>query len=107
MDWLTRFAPYGRDIGGVLCLALGLMTVVALWFPGATSGLLAAWGRFLRLWLGWGAVWVPVVLFWLGASALQPKREKLGVLFWGRFLALELCALFSLALLSALGGGIH
>lgn len=104
MDWLTRFTPYGRDIGGVLCLALGLMTVVALWFPGATSGLLAAWGRFLRLWLGWGAVWVPVVLFWLGASALQPKREKLGVLFWGRFLALELCALFSLALLSALGG---
>ncbi len=102
-DWLTRFARYGRDFSGVFCLSLALMTLVALFVPQATSGLLAAWGDLLRLWLGWGAVWAPALLFLLGVRLFRRELRPSGI-FWARFVALELAAFLSLALLAAVGG---
>ena len=102
-DLLAHFARFGRDIAGVFCLSLALMTLAALFVPQATSGLLAAWGDLLRLWLGWGATWAPALLILLGVRLFRRELRSSAV-FWARFVALEFAAFLSLALLAAAGG---
>ncbi|MCX8061029.1 MAG: DNA translocase FtsK [Anaerolineales bacterium] len=100
---LTRFRRFSRDIGGVLALALAAMTFFGLLLPDLTAGLLAVWIRFLRLWFGWGSLWVVAGLVWLGVVLFYRERLNLPALL-SKLIAWEAVAFASLALLSVLGG---
>jgi S-DNA-T family DNA segregation ATPase FtsK/SpoIIIE len=106
-DWLERiarfqlhFGRYIRDAIGVLLVAVALMALLATW--GDTGGaLLRPAAVFASTWLGWGTLLLVAALTYGGAVMIsrRPNRPR-----WGRVLALELAGLFSLALLSMLGG---
>ena len=101
----TRFERFAWDIGGVLCIALALMTLLAIWFPDSAGGLLVMWGEFLRKWMGWGAFWMAVWVFalavWMFRHRIAPYASKS---FFGRFIFLEIAAFSSLAFLSVING---
>ncbi len=102
---LTNLERYAWDILGIFCLSLALMTLVALFMPELSRGVLSWWTGILQLWLGWGSLWVVVTLASVGLSLLRRKTQ--GTLFqiaWWRILMLELAAFASLALLAVLGG---
>ena len=63
MTTLTRFQRFAWDVGGILLLALALMSLLAILLPEAGSGvLLGWWAGFLATWFGWGAVWVVLAI---------------------------------------------
>jgi S-DNA-T family DNA segregation ATPase FtsK/SpoIIIE len=103
-DFLAHFARFVWDIAGVFCLALALMTLLALAAPGLTSGLLTRWGEFLRDWFGWGAYWVALLVGLLGGWIFRSRAELSAGALWGRFVLLETAAFASLGLLASLGG---
>lgn len=102
---LVRFRRFFWDIGGVICLALAFMTLLALLAPAWSGGILQWWAGLLQDWFGWGSVWVvsatAVIGLWMifHQGTTQSPRVK-----WGRVLAMELAAFASLALLTLLGG---
>ncbi len=102
---ITRFQRFFWDIGGVLCLSLALMTLLALLVPSWSRGLLRWWAEGLQLWFGWGSVWsvsvITVVGLWMLLRRNPVKSRTVG---WGRVLALELAAFSSIALLTIIGG---
>lgn len=105
----SRFQRYGWDIAGVLTLALGVMTFLAILLPNLTQGaLLNWWANVLWIWFGWGSLWIVVVLTVSGFVMLKMMTRGESLLDtqfrWGRIFALELTAFVSLALLAALGG---
>ena len=106
-DWLDRFehfnlhfGRYLRDIGGVLLVAVALMSLLALW--NLSSGiLLTPWSDFLSKWFGWGSYVAIVAIGYGGFLLLRRAGRPLGLI---RLLSLELAALLTLALLAVLGG---
>jgi S-DNA-T family DNA segregation ATPase FtsK/SpoIIIE len=106
-DWLTQFARFNehfgrfiRDALGVLCIAIALMTLLAL--GGYTEGLvLTPWADLISLWFGWGAYLVALGFGYAGISFLRRAGTPLG---WGRLFALELAAFLTLGLLAGMGG---
>jgi len=105
LDKLARFERFWRDIAGVVLLALALMTAIGLFFPGITGGLLRWWVDQIRIWLGWGALWL-VPGFGLSGYRLlchQPEYTQGENQFWTRLFMIELAAFISLALLSLFG----
>ncbi len=102
---LTNLERYGWDFVGIFCLALGLMTFLALFFPDLSRGILSWWTGILQLWLGWGSLWIVLLLFSVGIYLLVQKNQTTPLKFpWWRLLSLELAALASLALLAVVGG---
>jgi len=106
---LTHFQRFVWDIAGVLLLAFSLMTLLALLLPDLAQGaLLVWWAKFLRLWLGWGGLWIVVVVGLFGLLLLRRTPEGDFINWddvrWGGVFTLEAIALLSLALLAALGG---
>ncbi len=103
LRYLMRFQYLWRDIGGVLALALALLTLLGL--LGLTGGtLVTPWTDFLRLWLGWGSILAVVSFTVLGMMLMQRRIGKMPQLRWSRLLALEMAALSVLPLLAAMGG---
>ncbi|MCC6190294.1 MAG: DNA translocase FtsK [Anaerolineales bacterium] len=116
---VSRLHKYWRDLGAVLVLALALVTLFGL--VGLSSGtVLSAWAAFLRGWLGWGAMLVPVTLGWIGwVQLLANLRGPAAAprLRWGRIIYAEGAAIALLGILnlaigsnaalaaSGLGGG--
>jgi DNA segregation ATPase FtsK/SpoIIIE, S-DNA-T family len=104
----TRFRRFAWDIGGVLILAFSLMTLIALPVElGLTGGgkWLWAWGAFLRVWLGFGSLFVVLSGAALGLLMLLKKEGRFPRVSWGRVFALETAA-FSALVLSSLTGGV-
>ncbi len=100
---VTRFRRFGRDVGGVLLLALAAMTFLGILFPSLTAGILEMWIRFLRLWFGWGSLWLVAGFVWVGIGLFY--RERIPFERWlGKLLGWEAVAFVSLAFLSVLGG---
>jgi len=112
-DWLDRlrwfdlhFGRFTRDAAGVLLIAFGLMTLLALagWNqePQSTrETLLSLWAGVLSLWFGWGSYLVAISI---GLAGLTLLRWGQGTLSFGRFLAIEFVLLLTLSLLAIMGG---
>ena len=102
---MLRFERVAWDAGGVLLLALSLMTLVALIIPSLAQGvLLMGWISFLRRWFGWGSLMIVGVLGLAGLMLLRRRFDDLPSIRWGRVFALEGAAFALLPLLSLLGG---
>ncbi len=102
-DFFIRFERFAWDIGGVLSLAVALMTALAVY--GFTGGaLLDWWSQLLQRLLGQGNLLVVLVFAVLGIYLLrQPPGEPTRIP-WARVLLLEGAAFALLALLTLLGG---
>ncbi|RCK73856.1 MAG: Cell division protein FtsK [Anaerolineae bacterium] len=100
---LARFRRFGRDVGGIIALALAAMTFFGILFPDLSGGLLAIWVRLLRLWFGWGSLWLVAGLVWLGIVLFYRDNLNLPSIL-GKFVVWEVVAFTSLALFSILGG---
>jgi S-DNA-T family DNA segregation ATPase FtsK/SpoIIIE len=102
---MLRFERLAWDIGGVLLIALSLMTLVALVIPSLAQGVvLTQWTHFLRRWFGWGSLMVVGVLGIAGLMFLRRRMDDFPTVRWGRVFALEGAAFALLPLLSLLGG---
>lgn len=103
-----RFERYVWDIGGILSLALALMTLIAITVPQISRGVVLDWWAVrLQGFFGYGSVWVVSAAVVLGVWMLR-RRNSPGVpkIHWGRVFALEIAAFLSLALLAIAGGGL-
>ncbi len=106
-DWLDRlsrmnmhFGRFAGDVGGVLLLALALISLLAL--LGLTQGaLLTPWIGLLSLWFGWGSYLIVISIGMIGLLMLRRDDEPLP---WGRLLTLEAAIFLTLALLTIIGG---
>jgi len=101
---LARFQRFGWDIGAVAVFAFALMTLIAIWIPKWSGGVLTRWAHFLNLWLGWGSVWI-VILATIAGGWMIRQHGRLTTVKpkWGKILILEAAAFTSLALLAVLG----
>jgi len=106
-DWLDRLAHFnlhfGRFIGdvvGVLLIALGLMSLLAIWKL-TTGYFLTPWTEALSTWFGWGSYLVILAFGYSGFTLIRRDGGRLG---WGRLLSLELATLLTLGLLAIFGG---
>ena len=55
----VRFERFAWDVGGVILLAIAVMTLLALLAPQLAGGkLLVWWTNLLRRWFGWGSILV-------------------------------------------------
>ncbi len=106
-NWVKRILAthggirrYSKDALGLLALTLAILLLLGV--PGWTQGaLLSPLVRWLRLWLGWGSLFVAGLLGWLGGRLLRAERTAWPV---GRLLWWEVLALASLGLLAQAGG---
>lgn len=95
-----RFGRFFRDVAGAALTAFALISLLALWR--LTDGaLVTPFVGLLALWFGWGSYVVLFAIAYLGVALLSQRG---GAIRWGRIIALELAALFTLGLLSAAGG---
>lgn len=101
----ARLQNHIWEIAGIVVLAIGGMTLIALFSPGMADGLLGWWGNFLMIWLGWGSLWVVITLLWIGVRLLRKQAGTENRLIWGRILALEISAFASIAFLGLFTGG--
>ena len=100
---VSPFQRFAWDAGGVLFLALALMTFLAL-FDLTGGVMLTWWAGFLRRWLGLGSL---VVVAAAGITGLLLLRWRSGnpiQVLWGRILALEVAVFAALVLLTIWGG---
>lgn len=99
-----KIKHYGWDVGGVLALALALMTLLALLLPDLTGGFLERWAHWLKLWLGWGSLWVAVAGVAGGIMMLRQRTFHMDGAIWGRIFAAEIVAFCTVVLLAVIGG---
>lgn len=104
MTALTRYQRFAWDVGGVLLLALALMSLLAIILPEITSGvLLSWWANFLATWFGWGAVWIVLAIAVGGLVMLRHSSANPVKFRWGRVIAFEMAAFCSLGWMAAIG----
>ncbi|MFZ6028110.1 MAG: DNA translocase FtsK [Chloroflexota bacterium] len=102
---LLRFRRFARDVAGILLIALGLMTLLAMVAPSLGDGLLLEmWAQGLQWTLGLGSAFIAASLAGIGLALILPPREPPVAVPWGRIIALEIAALALLPLFSVLGG---
>ena len=98
----THFGRFLWDILGVFLCAFALMTLLGI--IGLSNGsLLEEWVTLLYVWLGWGELLVVLIAAWGGVLAFR-RSIKQATIQWHRFIALELAAFLTLALLAVLSG---
>lgn len=100
---LVRLERYGLDILGVLLIALGLVTLLAL--IGWTSGsFISPWGNLLKRWLGIGSFPLAILTVFLGVVIMRRQLDSTSRIPLGRILALEGLVFSLLAFLTLIGG---
>jgi DNA segregation ATPase FtsK/SpoIIIE, S-DNA-T family len=111
-----RFRRFAWDFLGIALFAFALITLIALFVPQLSGGVLIDfWRSFLRHAFGYGAVLVALAAIVAGIVVLQqhashPKiqgganQSPVRRVPWGKIIALELASFASLALLSVIGG---
>ncbi len=90
---------YAWDIFGLLCIAIGILTLLA--FFNLTNGVVISWWvRLLQRWFGLGSyLFVPVILV-MGIVLLIQRSNALSWVRWDRILILEVMVFAILALLA-------
>jgi len=97
-----HFGRYLRDGLGIFLIAAAMISLLGL--LKLTGGLiLTPWSSFLSVWFGWGSY---VLLLGALVGGLALIRRDGGSVRWGQLLAFELAGLFTLGLLSMLGGNV-
>ncbi len=100
-----RLKNYGWDIGGILLLALTIMTLIATIFPGLVEGsALLRWAYLIRLGVGWGIVFVIASGFVLGVAMLKQQVGEPFPVIWVRIFALEGAVFALICLFTVIGG---
>jgi S-DNA-T family DNA segregation ATPase FtsK/SpoIIIE len=111
-----RFQRFNWDLLGIALIAFGLITLIALFVPQISGGiLLAMWRNVLRHIFGYGAIVVVIAVIAAGMLVLyqhsSPQRMRNSLappierrIPWGKVIALELAAFAVLGLLSVIGG---
>jgi S-DNA-T family DNA segregation ATPase FtsK/SpoIIIE len=98
----THFGRFFFDAGGVILIALALMTLLGL--LNLTRGsLLLPWVSTLRRGLGYGSALVVLVIGLTGVLLLRQRAGGVKIR-WSRVIALEIAAFTLLALFAILGG---
>jgi S-DNA-T family DNA segregation ATPase FtsK/SpoIIIE len=101
----NRLGNYSWDIGGLLLLALSVMTLIATIFPGLVGGsALLLWANLIRLGVGWGSIFVVASGFVLGIWMLKQQVGKPFSVVWIRVFALEGAVFALISLFTVLGG---
>jgi S-DNA-T family DNA segregation ATPase FtsK/SpoIIIE len=106
-DWLDRLARFNsqfgrfvRDAFGVTLIALAIMFLLAAF--GYTEGfLLTPIAIFLRIWFGWGCVFILFGVGYLGYTFLRRDAQDVK---WIRIIALEIASLLTLGMMAVLFG---
>jgi S-DNA-T family DNA segregation ATPase FtsK/SpoIIIE len=116
VGFLARFQRFGWDFIGIFLLAFALITLIALFIPELSGGILITiWRNFIKEAFGYGAILVVVASTVAGLLVLRMRSYQLGLIGdpstanppkipWARIIALEMAAFFALALLSVIGG---
>jgi len=100
-----RLRNYGWDIGGILLLALSIMTLIATLFPGLVEGsILLGWANLIRLGVGLGSIFVIASGFVLGAWMLKQQIGEPFSIIWVRVFALEGAVFALIAFFTVIGG---
>jgi S-DNA-T family DNA segregation ATPase FtsK/SpoIIIE len=104
LTFALRFRRFLRDVAGILLIALGVMTLLAMLIPGQGGLLLEMWANLLQWGLGLGSAFVAATLAGLGLALILPPQVPPRPIPWVRILALEIAALALLPLFSIAGG---
>ena len=100
-----RLRNYGWDIGGILLLALSIMTLIATLFPGLVEGsILLGWANLIRLGVGLGSIFVIASGFVLGVWMLKQQIGEPFSIIWVRVFALEGAVFALIAFFTVIGG---
>jgi len=95
-----RFGRFARDTVGLALIAFAFMSLLAIWR--VTNGaLVTPFAGMLVLWFGWGCFILLFAIAYLGYVLLRHDGREI---HWGRIIALELAALFTLGLFAAASG---
>lgn len=103
LNWLCgSLGDFASEIGGLLVLALAVLTLLGL--LGLTGGAwLSPWVGLWRRWLGWGSVLVVLGLAWAGWSLIA-RRKTAAAFPLGRLVAFEVAIFAALGILSLTSG---
>lgn len=113
---LGRFQRFTWDFSGIFLITLGLMTLVALYWPKMSGGtLISFWRDLIHHGFGYGSFLVVLAFVSAGILVIWMHTPQSGVskqasifpirkVHWGRVIALELAGFTFLALLSVIGG---
>ena len=101
----NRLRNYGWDIGGILLLALSIMTLIATLFPGLVAGsALLRWADLIQVGVGWGSIFVIASSFVLGVWMLKQQIGEPFSIIWVRIFALEGAVFALISLFTVIGG---
>ncbi|HCR71414.1 MAG TPA: DNA translocase FtsK [Anaerolineae bacterium] len=106
-DWLDRLARFNSQFGrflidglGVVIIALAIIFLLAAF--GYTEGfLISRIAIELRLWFGWGCVFILFGVGYLGYTFLRRDTQDVK---WIRIIALEIASLLTLGMMAVLFG---
>lgn len=103
LNLILRFQRFLSDATGLFLLAFALITLLALlgWTEGALISPLAF---LLRKGLGYGSVFISLIIVWVGWQIVRRREITLATLPWGRILALDIAAFAALTMLTVFGG---
>lgn len=101
LRFFSAIQRYAWDIGGIIFITLGLLTLLAL--LDLTEGVAISWWvRLLQRWFGIGSyLFVPIALV-MGIVLLIQRSNALDRIRWSRILLLEVMVFAILALLAAI-----
>jgi len=101
IQFFSRIQERLEDLGVILFTALALIS--AFGFMGLTEGdLINPLNDFLRRWLGWGALGIPVILGLLSYWLYRKRRNEIVQIPWPKVIAFEIFVINALALLAIL-----
>ncbi|HNB54296.1 MAG TPA: DNA translocase FtsK, partial [Anaerolineales bacterium] len=103
LNTFLRFQRFLSDAVGLFLLAFALIMLLALvgWTEGALISPLA---NLFRKVLGYGSVFIALIILWVGWQLVRRREITLGTLPWGRIVALEIGVFALLALFTVFGG---